>query len=180
MKVADKGNHAYSGTYPCRVPVWWGRYGEPGSHPNLPGVTGRKVMLRIPKRFNKFERILARIFRAPREVRRPLDQMNSMLWELANGKRTFEEVCDHMNAVFKEDIAPVVDRTASGIDALKRRNLMTTLNEEFNDKWAIHPGHVPTHQTLGELGPEFTIDSDPIQGDGVITGVSSDHQPDDQ
>ena len=176
MKVADKGKQTYSGTYPCRVPVWWGRYGESEKHPNVPGVTGRRVILRIPKKFTRFERILARLFRAPREVRRPLDQMNSMLWELSNGQRTFEEVCEHMNAAFQEDIAPVVDRTAAGIDALKRRNLMTTLNEEFSQKWSIQPGQVPPHQTLGELGQEFTIDSQPIGGDGEFREVDSNSQ----
>ena len=174
MEVADKGKHTYSGTYPCRVPVWWGRYGEASKHPDVPGVTGRKVILRIPKKFSKFERFLARIFRAPREVRRPLDQMNSMLWELSNGQRTFEEVCEHMNAAFQEEIAPVVDRTAAGIDALKRRNLMTTLNEAFNQKWCIQPGEVPPHQTLRDLGHEFTIDSEPIEGDGEFTEVDPD------
>ena len=167
MEVADKGKHTYSVTYPCRVPVWWGRYGEAAKHADVPGVTGRRVILRIPKKFTRLERILARLFRAPREVRRPLDQMNSMLWELSNGQRTFEEVCEHMNAAFQEDIAPVVDRTAAGIDALKRRNLMTTLNEEFSQKWCIQPGQVPPHQTLSELGQEFTIDSQPIEGDGL-------------
>lgn len=176
MEVADKGKHTYSGTYPCRVPVWWGRYGEAEKHPDIPGVTGRRVILRIPKKFTRLERFLARLFRAPREVRRPLDQMNSMLWELSNGQRTFEEVCEHMNAAFQEDIAPVVDRTAAGIDALKRRNLMTTLNEEFSQKWSIQPGQVPPHQTLGELGQEFTIDSQPIEGDGEFREVDSNSQ----
>lgn len=165
MDIPDKEIHQYSSLYPCRVPVWWGRYGEPNSHPELPGVTGRKIILRIEKRFNRFERILARLFRAPREVRRPLDSMNSMLWELANGQRTFEEICTQMDAVFQEDIAPVVDRTASGIDALKRRNLMTVLTTPFADKWSILPGQTPTHQTLAPLDETFKIDAQPMEGD---------------
>jgi hypothetical protein len=169
MDIVDVDKHAYAGTYPCRVPVWWGRFGTVGAHPDVPGVTGKRVILRIEKRFNRFERVLARLFRAPREVRRPLDVMNSMLWELSNGTRTFEEICRHMNDVFQEDIAPVVDRTAAGIDALKRRNMMTVLSEEFTNKWPIQPGVVPEHQSLGPLGESLNIDSSSIEGDGSIT-----------
>ncbi|MFL2949696.1 MAG: hypothetical protein ACJZ40_04850 [Candidatus Poseidoniaceae archaeon] len=180
MDIVDKGNHTYSGTYPCRVPVWWGRYGEAGRHPDLPGVSGRKIVLRIPKRFSRFEKVLARLFKAPREVRRPLDEKNSMLWELANGQRTFEEICDHMNDVFQEEIAPVVDRTASGIDALKRRNLMTNLSTVFADKWDIRPGHTPKHQELGDLMDGMKIDVTPLDGDGSFTEEVQVVQPDDQ
>ena len=74
-----------------------------------------------------------------------------------------------MNDVFQEDIAPVVDRTAAGIDALKRRNMMTVLSEEFTDKWAIQPGVVPDHQSLGPLSESMNIDSSSIEGDGFFT-----------
>ncbi|DAC31432.1 MAG TPA: hypothetical protein D7H95_05525 [Candidatus Poseidoniales archaeon] len=177
MDIVDVSKHAYAGTYPCRVPVWWGRYGEAGPHPDLDGVSGRRIVLRIEKRFNRFERILARLFRAPREVRRPLDPKNSMLWELANGMRTFEEICIQMNEVFQEDMAPVVDRTASGIDALKRRNLMTVLSTEFSKKWSTGPGVVPEHQTLAPLGEGMKIDADPLDGEQNVREVEGATQP---
>ena len=79
MSLADIENHVLFGKYPCRLPVWWGHYGEIGVHPNLPKISGKKVVLRIEKRFNKFERILAKLFKAPKEVRRPLDEKNSLL-----------------------------------------------------------------------------------------------------
>lgn len=169
MELPDKERHQYSGMYPCRVPVWWARYGEPGRHPTVPGVTGRKVILRIEKRFSRFERILARLFRAPREVRRPLDAMNSLLWELSNGQRTFDDICQHMNNTFQEDIAPAVDRTAAGVDALKRRNLMTVLTTEFTNKWSIQPGQCPAHQNLPPLDKTLNIDPVPVEGDGMPT-----------
>ena len=131
MEIADSDGHRYADAYPCRLPVWWARTGEPGPHIEQEGVTGMLIILRIEKRFNRFERILAKVMRAPREVRRPLDRMNSMLWELCDGSRSFQEVCSAMDATFNEDIAPPVDRTASGIDALKSRNLMTFLSEPF-------------------------------------------------
>ncbi len=180
MDIVDLERHEYYGTYPCRVPVWWGRFGEAKSHPDLPGVTGRKVILRIEKRFNRFERILARLFRAPREVRRPFDEMNSMLWELANGQRSFEEICVQMNAVFQENIAPVVDRTAAGIDAFKRRNLMTVLSGEFTEKWSTSPGVVPEHQTLGPMNEDWNIDFSHCDGDGQFTADVVEHPKDAQ
>ena len=177
MDIVDVSKHAYAGTYPCRVPVWWGRYGEAGPHPDLDGVSGRRIILRIEKRFNRFERLLARLFRAPREVRRPLDPKNSMLWELANGMRTFEEICTQMNEVFQEEMAPVVDRTASGIDALKRRNLMTVLSTEFSNKWSTGPGVVPEHQTLAPLDEGMKIDAASLNGEQTVREVEEATQP---
>lgn len=161
MELADADQHQYSGFYPCRLPVWWGRVGEVGPHCIAEGVTGKKIVLRIEKRFTRFERILAKVLRAPREVRRPLDEMNSMLWELCDGSRNFQSICEHMDEVFKEDIAPVVDRTASGIDALKSRNLMTVLQEPFNEKWNIGPGNVPQNQSLEPSSGTLQYDLEP-------------------
>jgi len=158
MDLADADNHQYSGTYPCRLPVWWARVGEIGPHIEEDGITGKKVVLRIEKRFTRFERLLARLFRAPREVRRPLDTMNSMLWELCDGSRNFQTICIAMDELFNESIAPAVDRTASGIDALKSRNLMTCLGQSFTLKWNIGPNQTPTHQTLGKIDEDSGYD----------------------
>ena len=135
MDIVNTEEHRYANTYPCRLPVWWARIGEPGPHIDEEGITGMKIVLRIEKRFTRFERILARFLRAPKEIRRPLDNMNSMLWELCDGSRDFQAICIAMDACFHEDIAPVVDRTAAGIDALKSRNLMSILSQPFTKKW---------------------------------------------
>ena len=161
MDLADTEKHQYAGFYPCRLPVWWGRIGELGPHCVAEGVTGKKIVLRIEKRFTRFERILAKVLRAPREVRRPLDEMNSMLWELCDGSRSFQTICELMDDVFKENVAPAVDRTASGIDALKKRNLMTVLQEPFNHKWNIGPGQTPQNQTLQTGQMTIIYDTEP-------------------
>jgi len=161
MNLADADSHQYSGFFPCRLPVWWGRVGSVGPHCIADGVSGKKIVLRIEKRFTRFEKILAKVLRAPREVRRPLDEMNSMLWELCDGSRSFQAICEHMNEVFKEDIAPAVDRTASGIDALKSRNLMTVLQEPFAGKWNIGPGTTPSNQTLQQDNGKISYDLEP-------------------
>ena len=171
MELADSDDHRYAGTYPCRLPVWWARTGEAGPHIEQDGLTGMLVVLRIEKRFSSFERILAKVMRAPREVRRPLDQMNSMLWELCDGSRSFQEVCSAMDATFNEDIAPPVDRTAAGIDSLKTRNLMTILSEPFTGKWSISPGVTPKNQTLADTDERRGYDIEP-RSESELTGIT--------
>jgi len=161
MELADSNDHKYSGTYPCRLPVWWARLGEIGPHIDEDGITGKNVVLRIEKRFTRFERVLAKLFRAPREVRRPLDTMNSMLWELCDGSREFQSICEAMDEIFHENIAPAVDRTASGIDSLRSRNLVTCLDQPFSLKWNIGPGQTPTHQKLVGVDEKIGYDVEP-------------------
>ena len=102
-----------------------GLFGEIGLDPGIRNIAGRKVILRIEKKFNRFEKMLAKLFRAPKEIRRPLDAKNSMLWQLCDGTRKFEEICKILDSLFHEDISPVIHRTAAGINLLKRK--------EFND-----------------------------------------------
>lgn len=85
-----------------------------------------------------------------------------------------------MDDVFHEDIAPVVDRTAAGIDALKRRNLMTVLTTEFTHKWSIQPGEVPAHQTLAPLDESMKIDVNLVEGDKQPTDEPQDSPVGDQ
>ena len=151
MTIHGLDEHELAGLYPCRLPVWWGFYGGEGVHPNIRGINGKSVVLRIEKRFNKIERIMAKLFRAPREVRRPLDVKNSMLWQLCDGTRNFQQVCTVLDSLYHEDISPVIDRTAAGINLLKSKNLMTVLTEPFTGKWAIDSGITPDNQTLQPL-----------------------------
>ena len=51
---------------PVRLPVEWEYRGEAGIHPEIEGVTGKSVVLVIEKKFTKFERLLAKILRAPK------------------------------------------------------------------------------------------------------------------
>ena len=157
MVLSGIENHIMYGKYPCRLPVWWGLFGDIGLEPEINNISGRKVILRIEKRFNRLEKLLAKIFRAPREIRRPLDEKNSMLWQLCDGTRKFEEICEILDALFHEDISPVIHRTAAGINLLKEKNLMTILNGEFTDKWPIGQGITPHNQNLKPLDESLGI-----------------------
>ena len=51
---------------PVKLPVDWEYRGDAGIHPDIEGVTGRQVVLLIEKKFTRFERILAKILKAPK------------------------------------------------------------------------------------------------------------------
>ena len=157
MVLSGIENHIMYGKYPCRLPVWWGLFGDIGLDPEINNISGRKVILRIEKGFNRLENLLAKIFRAPKEIRRPLDEKNSMLWQLCDGTRKFEEICEILDALFHEDISPVIHRTAAGINLLKEKNLMTILDGEFTDKWPIGQGITPHNQNLKPLDESLGI-----------------------
>ena len=98
MELSDLQQHPLANKYPVRLPVWWCRTGEAGPHPTVDGCTGKRIVLRFEKKFGKIERIFAKLMRAPHELRRPLLEKNSVLWELCNGQRTFAQICEHMNS----------------------------------------------------------------------------------
>jgi hypothetical protein len=145
--------------------VWWARTGEIGKQPNERGVSGKKVVMRIEKKFSRFERILAKVFRAPKELRRPLDQMNSMLWELCDGHRTFDDICTVMNLTFHDEIAPVIHRTELAISQFLQLNLMIIKKEPLNQKWKVGPGLIPDGQQLDELTQPEHYDIELLHGE---------------
>tara|TARA_B100001778_G_scaffold190455_1_gene156914 strand:- start:1483 stop:1869 length:387 start_codon:yes stop_codon:yes gene_type:complete len=112
---------------PIRLPVDWEFRGEAGIHPEIEGITGKEVVLLIEKRFTRFEKILAKILRAPKVVRRSMHHTQSMLWELIDGERNFAEICQIMDSLYHEDIAPVNDRIKAYLEVFVRLNVATVL-----------------------------------------------------
>tara|TARA_B100001113_G_scaffold138533_2_gene113668 strand:+ start:11450 stop:11836 length:387 start_codon:yes stop_codon:yes gene_type:complete len=110
---------------PVRLPVEWEYRGEAGIHPEIEGVTGKSVVLVIEKKFTKFERLLAKILRAPKTVRRTMHSTQSMLWELMDGERNFQEICEIMESLYHEDIAPVEERMKAYLEVFVRLNVAT-------------------------------------------------------
>jgi len=99
-----------------------------------------------------------RIFRGPTEIRRPLDRMNSLLWELSNGRRTFEQICESLDSIFHEDIAPVAQRTAAALSQLRRLGLLIILEKPSDRNWKNGPGITPPEHYLEDDYPdEFDI-----------------------
>ena len=112
---------------PIRLPVDWEYRGDAGIHPEIEGITGRQVVLLIEKRFTRFERLLAKILKAPKVVRRTMHSTQSMLWELMDGKRNFSEICTIMDSIYHEQIAPVDDRMKAYLEVFVRLNVATVL-----------------------------------------------------
>ena len=157
--LAGLDEHPLAHQFPCRLPVWWGRFGEVEKDPSERGVSGRKVVLRIPKQFKRVEAFLARCFRAPKELRRPLDAMNSLLWELCDGSRTFAEVCVVLDQTYQEAISPVIQRTTAALRVFESQNLMLLLDEPLQQRWMVGPGTTPSHQNLDPLDVSLRIDA---------------------
>lgn len=112
---------------PVRLPVEWEYRGDAGLHPDIDGVTGKEVVLLIHKRFTRFEKILAKLMKAPKVVRRTMHPTQSMLWELMDGERNFSEICKIMKSVYHEDIAPVEERIKAYLEVFVRLNVATVL-----------------------------------------------------
>ena len=153
------------GAWPVRLPVWWARRGEAGPHPDIPGVSGRFIVLRHPKQFLRFEGFLARFLKGPKELRRTLDDMNSLLWELCDGHRAFEEICEHLNNTFHERIDPAAERTEAALRQLNTLGFLAFSREEFGDLWPTGPGIDPSGELVATS--DSNLDCTPITGDRI-------------
>ena len=52
---------------------------------------------------------------APKTLRRPLDEMNSRLWMLMDGKMSVNQIVLEMDRIFSEKIAPANERVNRSI-----------------------------------------------------------------
>jgi hypothetical protein len=163
MELSTIEQHPWAKMYPTRLPVWWCRTGESKSHPDLEGVTGKTVILRFEKKFGRIEKIAAKLFRAPKELRRPLLDKNSVLWELCNGKRTFEEICQHMSETYHEEVSPVVHRSQAGLQVFINLNVLRLVSDSSSVNWNTKPGHIPPNQKLDDV--TFEVDLEVRNGD---------------
>ena len=62
--------------------------------------------------------------RAPKYLKRPLDKLNSALWELMDGSRSFGEIIEIMEECYNEEIVPAHERCSSSIDRFMELNLV--------------------------------------------------------
>ena len=130
MDLEGIEDHPLVNYIPIRLPVEWYVKGEVGVKPSIDGVTGKLVTIEIAKKFTRIEKVLAKILRAPKVLKRRLDRHNSMLWELMDGEREFGEICKIMDSLYHEEVSPVIERVALGINAFRQLNLATILFRE--------------------------------------------------
>ena len=89
--------------FPVRMEVDWEELGS------------GKIVIVVKKDLSSVEEKVANFLGAPKTVRRPLDEMNSKLWLLMDGKMSVEQIVSEMDRVFREKIAPVNERVNRSI-----------------------------------------------------------------
>jgi len=119
--------HIEIDSIPIRVPCLW-EYGNSYDTPNRTlddhGISDKQVVIFIKKEFNRLELFVARITRAPRLLRRPLDKLNSALWDLIDGNRTLLQIIQIMEDCYEEEIIPARQRCSASISKLIELNLV--------------------------------------------------------
>ena len=112
---------------PVRLPCKWTlgeSFGDDTIITQPYGISNRRVVIVIEKDFSFIEGMLARILRAPKYLRRPLDKLNSALWELMDGNRSFGEIIDIMEECYNEEIVPAHERCSSSVNRFLKLNLV--------------------------------------------------------
>ena len=89
--------------FPVRANVDWQELGS-GS-----------IVIVVNKDLRPFEEKVADFLGAPKTQRRPLDEMNSRLWMLMDGKMSVNQIVLEMDRIFSEKIAPVNERVNRSI-----------------------------------------------------------------
>jgi hypothetical protein len=109
------------GVYPVHNPVKWVH--EKG-----------RIVLTYKKDFTKFEKKLHNKLGGPEDIRRPLDDKGSKIWELCDGQHTISDICDEMDDIYHEDIEPVLDRVWKFLEILLKLNLIRLEMEPVKPK----------------------------------------------
>ena len=74
-----------------------------------------KVVIVMSKDLSSLEEKIANFVGAPKTVKRPLDEMNSKLWLLMDGKMTVKQIVLEMDRIFAEKIAQSNERVNRSI-----------------------------------------------------------------
>ena len=119
--------HIGTDRIPIRIPCMWEHgisYGTPDRILEDHGISGKQVVIFIEKDFTRLERLLSKLTGAPRLLRRPLDRLNSALWDLIDGNRPLSQIIQIMEDCYDEDIIPARQRCSASISQLIELNLV--------------------------------------------------------
>ena len=127
--MGDDVMSLYIGTdsIPIRLPCLWEHgisYGTVDSILEDHGISDKQVVIFIEKDFNRLERLLSKLTRAPILLRRPLDRLNSALWDLIDGNRPLSQIIEIMEDCYNEEIIPARQRCLESISQLIKLNLV--------------------------------------------------------
>jgi hypothetical protein len=73
-----------------------------------------KVVLEYPKNFNKLEERLHKIIKGPETIKRPLDEVGTLLWEMSDGDHDLVDIYLAQQERFHERVEPV-DKVVGGL-----------------------------------------------------------------
>ncbi|MBN1390355.1 MAG: PqqD family peptide modification chaperone [Candidatus Thermoplasmatota archaeon] len=73
-----------------------------------------RVVLEYPKNFNRLERQLHKVLKGPKNIRRPLDEVGTLLWEMSDGEHSLVEIYLEQQKRFHERVEPV-DKVVGGL-----------------------------------------------------------------
>lgn len=104
--------------YPVRSPVDW-------------DYRGKIIVLEYPKNLSKLEKKLNKVLKGPEKIKRPLDEVGTLLWEMSDGEHSLLEIFTAQEKEFHERVEPV-DRIVGGL--LENMLKLGLLQLEF------HPG----------------------------------------
>jgi hypothetical protein len=107
--------------YPVRNPVKWVREND-------------RIVLIYKKDFTRFEKKLQNKIGGPEDIRRPLDDKGSRIWEMCDGQHTLKDICGEMDELFHEEIEPVLDRVWKFLELLLQLNLIRLETEPVKPK----------------------------------------------
>lgn len=92
------------------------------------------VVLTYPKNFTRLERFLHKRLGGPGDIRRPLDDKGTFIWNMCDGNHNVQEICQDTYSKFKEDIEPVMKRVWGFLEKLLELHLITIETEESEDE----------------------------------------------
>ena len=140
-----------AGCYPVRNEIPWGYDTRRGPSSG----DGRIAILFMPKNFGKIEKFVHSILGGSKFLRRPMDPLMTVVWELCDGTNNFEEICNQLDSIFHEDIAPVQERTCTALDGLGRSGLI-----EIHREKPIVEHKIWSHGLLNENFPWLHIEEE--------------------
>ncbi|MGA1872527.1 MAG: PqqD family protein [Thermoplasmatota archaeon] len=74
----------------------------------------KMIVLEYPKNFNRMEKGLHRLLKGPENIKRPLDEVGTLLWEMCDGEHCLAEIYYEQQERFHERVEPV-DKVVGGL-----------------------------------------------------------------
>ena len=87
----------------------------------------------------RIERVIAKFIRAPMSINRPLDDMNSTLWQLMDGNNSLTGIILEMDRKFAEKIAPAAERVTVSIGNFVELGYARILGNKNEVSWDTGP-----------------------------------------